>query len=165
MRHILRSSPLFLKPADFEAFAELVKDTVRPTPRGKLAFHYTAGRSTPWPALGLLTPSGDNETTVTRGGYDPEVARAYVRVTIRQDQLANALELKDVLVKRLPGVLVHVEVQEAAAEVSVREAARAAVASARDDLSETYADLAKIEEPGTREGVARRLAEYRKAAG
>lgn len=105
------------------------------------------------------------EGTLLRHHSQLSTGRVYVRATVRGDELPEALDFRDRLLGQCPGAMVHVEVREDEAAVSVREAARAAIASARDDLSETYADLAKVEEPGTRDGVARRLAEYRKVAG
>jgi hypothetical protein len=58
-----------------------------------------------------------------------------------------------------------VEVELVGTEAIVQRAAVEAIKASEGDLVEAYADLADVQEPGTKEGVARRLAEYRKAVG
>lgn len=119
-----------------------------------------------WWKVDALKDLGGTQSALRNHFSAREPCRAYVRLTVRQDELAQALEVKDGLVRQYgDGIVAEVQVREEEARAEVKEVARAALAAGRDDLAETYADLAKVEEPGTTAGVARRLGEYRKAAG
>jgi hypothetical protein len=88
--------------------------------------------------------------------------RIYIRVSVERAELQRAVAAR-ATVESSGAYVVQIDVQSSDARTDVREAARAAVA-AGDDLS-GYADLAAVAEPGTHDGVERRLAAYRKGAG
>lgn len=93
------------------------------------------------------------------------VPTVYVRCRLAPKDMVKAIELQTVLQAKYPGMLVHLEADEEPAKASVKEAAKAiARTGSSTALVESYADLANVAEPGTKEGVARRLEEYRKAA-
>lgn len=94
-------------------------------------------------------------------------ARAYVRITAcGPAQVLRAQEVRADIAARWPRTIVHIEAEEGFAAEVVRDAAKAAVAAGHSEAALLdYADLATVAEPGTRDGVVRRLSEYRKEAG
>lgn len=92
-------------------------------------------------------------------------ARAYVRLKGARSQLQEVLAARDALLLAQPRSVVDVVIEDSADE-EVRAAAKAAVAAGESHATLLdYAGLADVADPGTKDGVLRRLAEYRKEAG
>jgi hypothetical protein len=90
--------------------------------------------------------------------------RMYIRIKTgrAQVELDEAMRMRDAY--EASGNVAVVEIDEDA-HALVQDAAKAALAASQGEGPVAdYAELVAISEPGTREGVARRLAEYRKGA-
>lgn len=146
-----------------------------PQEHGRVVIYDTV--SIQWTAIKLPTPlflksimlsNRSNEILIEtiRNHYSAaDAARAYVRLTVDNGNAANALQLRDSIIARWPMTVVHIEVGEKAPERAVKDAARAAISANESGATlMEYAELTEVEEPGTRDGVARRLGEYRKAS-
>jgi len=86
----------------------------------------------------------------------------YYRLRVKRDELTAAILLRDSVEANF-NALVELEVVDD--QAVIQRAAAEAIKASGGDLVEAYADLADVQEPGTKEGVQRRLIEYRKGAG
>lgn len=86
----------------------------------------------------------------------------YLRLRVKREELGGAMDLGKVIEQDF-NAMVEVEAEDGP-EV-VQRAAAEAIKASEGDLVDAYADLADVQPPGTKEGVQRRLAEYRKGAG
>ncbi len=92
--------------------------------------------------------------------------RAYVRLTFKRADSGAAMEMRGSILDLHPDTVVHTEELEAESKATVRDAARAAVTAGLPGQSmDLFSELAAVEEPGTKDGVLRRLDAYRKLAG
>jgi len=89
-----------------------------------------------------------------------DASHLYIRARVRAEDMAQALELRDSL-EASGTASVSVELAQVP-RAAMSTAAREAVAAAGGQLDAAF--FTEVEAPGTREGVARRLAEYRKAS-
>jgi hypothetical protein len=89
----------------------------------------------------------------------PQGQKVYVRLLTPREKLSEAMEFKTSLEGKGSTVVI-----EPVGEVArIPEITRMAVAAAGGQLDESFAELAKVDAPGTKEGVLARLAAYRKA--
>jgi Calcineurin-like phosphoesterase len=92
------------------------------------------------------------------------VTHQFVRLQCRREHVDAALESQRKF-SESPDHTCVVQVVGAEDEQMARDAAAKAKAAASPELAmEAFASFANVEEPGTREGVLQRLAQYRKAA-
>jgi hypothetical protein len=121
--------------------------------KGPRWFTVTVGEE---PSRGLMLPESNTTALI--------ITRMYVRIKTSRVQadLDAAQAMRDAYVGQ--GHVATVEIEEDARTL-VQNAAKAAVAASQGEGPVAdYAALVEVHEPGTKEGVARRLAAYRKAA-
>lgn len=116
------------------------------------------------PRVGRIQIKGPRFHTIQVGGVikGQRSERMYVRVKCSREQLDEAMKTRDILVER--GDVAMVQLDEDV-DTLVRKAVSEAVAASQGEGPVAdYVGLTEVAPPGTKEGVAKRLAEYRKAA-